>query len=77
VEQKKLDLKQQYNLREEDLSYVCFTGEASNTLYQTRDERIQVLFKDGSVKDITRIDNALIQENLSTPVKKFYICMLT
>ncbi|MFN4974852.1 MAG: HD domain-containing protein [Bacteroidota bacterium] len=77
VEQKKQELQQQHNLREEDLPYVCFTGEASNTLYQTRDERIQVLFKDGSVKDITRIDNALIQENLSTPVKKFYICVLT
>jgi HD superfamily phosphohydrolase len=61
----------------EDVTYFCFTGEASNTLYQTKDERINILFKDGSITDISRIENALIHENLSAPVKKFYICSLT
>lgn len=60
-----------------DAHYLCFTGEASNTLYQTFDERINILYKDGLVKDISRIDNALIQQNLSAPVKKFYICLLS
>jgi uncharacterized protein len=46
-------------------------------MYQTLDERINILFKDGMVKDISKIDNALIQQNLSAPVKKFYICMLS
>jgi hypothetical protein len=77
LEEKKQEILQQYPLQPEDLPYVCFTGEATNTLYQLKDERIQVLFKDGTVQDISRIDNALIQENLSTPVKKFYICMLS
>ncbi|MFN7538858.1 MAG: phosphohydrolase, partial [Bacteroidota bacterium] len=77
LEEKKQEILQQHPLQPEDLPYVCFTGEASNTLYQLKDERIQVLFKDGTVQDISRIDNALIQENLSTPVKKFYICMLS
>lgn len=77
LEEKKQEILQQYPLQAEDLPYVCFTGEATNTLYQMKDERIQVLFKDGTVQDISRIDNALIQENLSTPVKKFYICMLS
>lgn len=61
----------------EDIDYLCFTGEASNTLYQTRDERINILFKDGNIRDISGIDNALIHQNLSAPVKKFYICLLT
>lgn len=77
LEEKKKELLQQQSFRPEDLPYICFTGEATNTLYQMKDERIQVLFKDGSIQDISRIDNALIQENLSTPVKKFYICTLS
>ncbi len=74
--QKQQEILHQYHLPVEALPYVCFTGEATNTLYQLKDERIQVLFKDGTVTDISRIENALIQENLSTPVKKFYICTL-
>lgn len=76
LQQKQQELLQHYAINEADLPFVCFTGEASNTLYQLKDERIQVLFKDGTVTDISRIENALIQENLSAPVKKFYICTL-
>ena len=76
LQQKQQELLQQYAINEADLPFVCFTGEATNTLYQLKDERIQVLFKDGTVTDISRIENALIQENLSAPVKKFYICTL-
>ncbi len=65
-----------YSLSWEEANYFCFTGEASNTTYQKADERINILFKDGTIKDITSIDNALISQNLSTPVKKFYICSL-
>nr|WP_294990329.1 HD domain-containing protein [uncultured Sediminibacterium sp.] len=60
-----------------DIHYVCFTGEATNTLYQTFDERINILFKGGEVKDISAVDNALIHQILSAPVKKNYICLLT
>lgn len=66
-----------FGIAPEEVPYLCFTGEATNTLYQTRDERIHILFKDGTVKDISGIDNALIHQNLSAPVKKFYICSLT
>jgi HD superfamily phosphohydrolase len=66
-----------YGLSIQQSGYFCFTGEASNTTYQKADETINILFKDGSIKDITSIDNALISQNLSTPVKKFYICSLT
>jgi hypothetical protein len=59
-----------------EVEYVCFTGAATNTLYQTKDERINILFKDGSIKDISAIDNALIHQNLSAAVKKNYICQL-
>ena len=59
---------------EKEAEYFVFTGEAINTTYDTSDERINILFKDGSVKDISQIDNALIHQQLSGPVKKYYIC---
>lgn len=67
---------QQLGISLEDAANFVFTGDASNTMYQTKDERINILYRDGSVKDISEVDNALIQQNLSAPVKKFYICSL-
>jgi len=62
------------NITERESRYFIFTGEAENTTYDPSEERINILFKDGSVKDISEVDNALIHQTLSTPVKKFYIC---
>jgi uncharacterized protein len=59
-----------------DSAYLAFTGEAVNSLYNPYDERINILFKDGMVRNISSVDNALIHQNLSRPVKKFYICYL-
>lgn len=62
------------NITEHESRYFIFTGEAENTTYDPSEERINILFKDGTVKDISAVDNALIHQTLSTPVKKFYIC---
>jgi len=59
----------------EDARYFVFTGEAVNT-YNPMDERINILFRDGSVGDISEVDNALIRQTLASTVKKFYICYL-
>ncbi|MCG2614423.1 HD domain-containing protein [Terrimonas sp. NA20] len=59
---------------EEVANYFVFTGEASNTTYNPADEKINILFKDGTIRDISQVDNALIQHNLSSTVKKYYIC---
>ncbi len=65
---------EQLKITGHEASYIVFTGEAVNTTYNTTEEHINILFKDGSIKDISKVDNALIQYNLSRPVKKFYIC---
>ncbi len=61
-------------LSEEDASFLVFTGEAENSLYDPNNELINILFKDGKVRDISQVDSPLIHQNLSHPVKKFYIC---
>jgi HD superfamily phosphohydrolase len=61
---------------EHEAAYFVFTGVTSNTTYNPSDEKINILFKDGTIKDISEVDNALIQKNLSATIKKHYICYL-
>ncbi|GEO10624.1 phosphohydrolase [Segetibacter aerophilus] len=74
VQQKLKQACQRLSLTNEEAGYFVFTGEAVNTMYKTSDERINILFKDGIIKDISQVDNALIHNTLSSTVKKFYIC---
>lgn len=72
-----LRAKEKLGISDEELQYFVFTGTSSNTTYNPRDERINILFKDGAVKDISTVDNALIQQNSSLTIgeiKKYYIC---
>jgi hypothetical protein len=74
IKEKKCEVMKTLELKEEDTGYFVFTDETSNTTYDPMDEHINILFKDGTVKDISNVDNALIQHNLSGAVRKYYIC---
>ena len=64
------------NISVVEAEWLVFTGQATSSTYNFEDEHIHILFKDGSVKDISEVDNALINENLRGKVKKYYICYL-
>ena len=74
VKEKRKEACEKLGIDEKEADYFVFTGEATNTTYDPRDERINILFKDGTIKDISQVDNALIHQHLSSPVKKYYIC---
>jgi len=74
MQQKLRQTCQKLGVEDDEAGYFVFTGEAFNTMYKTSDERINILFKDGTVRDISEVDNALIHKTLSSTVKKFYIC---
>lgn len=57
-----------------DIDWLVFSGEITSNTYTTHEDHINVLFKDGTVRDISKVDNALINENLMSKVKKYYIC---
>ncbi|WP_026765025.1 HD domain-containing protein [Sediminibacterium salmoneum] len=76
IAEKQSETMKKFGVSKEEAAYLCFTGIASNTTYQSKEEKINILYKDGSVKDITEVDNSMIQQNLSSQVKKFYICLL-
>ncbi|NTS39707.1 HD domain-containing protein [Flavisolibacter sp. BT320] len=70
------DVANKLGITETEAAYFVFAGEAVNTTYNPYDEHIRILFKDGSVSDISGVDNALIQEKISAPFKKYYLCYL-
>jgi HD superfamily phosphohydrolase len=76
VEEKKKELVARLGISNEEATYLVFTGEAIGTTYNPQDERINILFKDGTIKDISAVDNALIHPRLASPVKKHYFCYL-
>jgi len=76
VELKRKKIAGELNISFDEAAYFVFTGEAVNTTYTLGDEHINILFKDDRVKDISAIDNPLIHQTLSVPMKKFYICEL-
>jgi uncharacterized protein len=62
------------HLTHQETSWLVFTGQATSSTYNFKTEPIYILFKDGTVKDISEVDNALINEKLTAEVKKYYIC---
>jgi HD superfamily phosphohydrolase len=70
------DVAQKLKISKEEAAYFIFTGEAVNTTYNPLDEHIKILYKDGTVSDISKVDNALIHQQVSAPVKKYYLCYL-
>lgn len=76
MEEKKLEAMQKMQISAADASWLVFTGAASGSTYNFEDERINILFKDGSVKDISEVDDALISKNLGGKIKKYYFCYL-
>lgn len=76
VEEKTLEVADRLGIDIADAGWLVFTGEATSSTYNFENEHIFILFKDGDIKDITEVDDALINENLRGKVKKYYICYL-
>ena len=75
--EQKINLAKEYlRINNEEASYLVFTGESEIKTYNRKVEHINILFKDGTVKDISDVDNALINQSLLGTVKKFYICFI-
>ncbi len=55
-------------------SYFVFTGSITNNAYTTSEENINILYKNGSVKDLAKASDNLSLSALSKPVVKHYLC---
>jgi hypothetical protein len=69
-------LKQAYELSDTAIDYYFIQDVTSNKTYQDGDEQISILYKNGVVKSISKVENTLITAELLVPIKKHYICYL-
>ncbi len=76
INEKKQIAIEYLQLNKEEAEYLVFTGQTEIKTYNNETEHIHILFKDGSVKDISEVDNALINQSIFGAVKKFYICFI-
>ncbi|MEJ6981127.1 HD domain-containing protein [Pedobacter sp. P351] len=65
-----------YPIDEDDVSYFVFTDTIKNNAYRAGAENINILMKDGSVKDITQASDNSSLEALSKTVEKHILCYI-
>ena len=70
----KHSVKKHYQLTDEETDYFCFNDETSNYIYKPGTDRINILFKDGTVKDIAEASDQLNITLLDKPTTKYFLC---
>ncbi len=74
VEQKKKLLTEYFEAEHSDLKYYLITDSVSNKAYSIKDDKINILSKDGTLVDIAESSDILNLAVLSKNVKKFFVC---
>ncbi len=67
----KKDIQKQYQLNNNEINYFVFSGTVSNDAYRGG---INILYKDGTLKDIAKASDQLNIDVLTKTVKKYYLC---
>ena len=66
--------KKQYGLTKDELEYFVFSDKTSNYAYAPGADSINILFKDGTVKDIGIVSDDLNITLLAKPTIKYFLC---
>jgi HD superfamily phosphohydrolase len=66
--------KKKYSLSGEETDYFVFFEKTANYTYHPGADNINILFKDGTVKDITEVSDQLNINLLSKPTTKYFLC---
>ena len=65
-----------YHLSQEESSYLISTNAITTNMYREEDDSIAILYKDGTIKDISDASDMLNIQLLSKKVMKYYLCFL-
>ncbi len=66
--------KKKYKLTDDETDYFVFFEKTANYTYHPGADNINILFKDGSVKEITEVSDQLNINLLSKPTTKYFLC---
>lgn len=70
----RVEIKARLGLTDEECGYFVIEGRLVNNAYSSRSDKINILFKDGTVKDIAEAADTLNIISMSEPVEKHYMC---
>jgi len=70
----KQTVAKQYGVTMQEADYFVFTDSIKNSAYNPKNEKINILQKDGSLIDIAQASDQLNIQVLSNTVEKFFIC---
>jgi hypothetical protein len=76
LEEKQEKARKQWNLNDNEVKYFVFTGVTQNSTYNINEELIKIETKNGTIKNITEIDDSLVNQTLARAVRKNYICYI-
>jgi HD superfamily phosphohydrolase len=74
--EKREHAKKLLNLNDNELQYFAFGGVTSNSTYNINDDLIKIETKNGAIKNITEIEDSLVNQTLARAVHKNYICYI-
>lgn len=74
VEKIKQNTKNKLSINEEEVQYMVFTEKVSNNAYQYSKARINILMKNGDVKDISDASDQFNIDALNKTVNKYFLC---
>lgn len=74
IEKVRNELAGKYNISIEDAGYLMSHGVIQKDMYNIDDDRIAMLYKDGTVKDISEASEVFNVAMLSKKIKKYYLC---
>jgi uncharacterized protein len=66
--------KKLLNISDEEVAYFVFTGTVTNSAYNPKKDKINILYKDGSINDIAHAADLLNISALAKDVEKHYLC---
>ena len=67
-------IQKKFEIKDQESDYLVFTNKVSNNAYQYEKQDINILMKDGSIKDITEASDQFNIESLSKTVNKYFLC---
>ena len=74
LEELKHTIAQQMDIAYEDAHYMMSLNTIQKDMYNVDDDKIQILYKNGEIKDISEASELLNVQLLSKKIRKYYLC---
>lgn len=74
LQQKKIEVQNQFGLTQDEVSYFVFTGKISNQAYNMQEKPIYILTPEGKMIDVAKASDQLNLKMLSEKVEKYFLC---